>query len=222
MISRPLIIKLDRTIYSLMAKKKTNIVPSLIETWTLSPAATMGSSVRAKGILMELRAKLAWSVRKQLDIKGMSLTLAMQEEDKDEFQAASATVARLLEKIENLPILPREIEDILTISTTERRRWLDDGRLPSGGIRSVKLRGRAKKITFHVFEPKMVEELLNSGVIDEWREYDLAAKAENRRRAAHQAKLTRSLKKAKASRGAERTSSDLNGWEEFDRDGLLR
>lgn len=205
-----------------MAKKKSNTVPLLTESWTLPPAATLGSSVRAKGILMELRAKLPFTVRRDLDIAGMVLTLAVPEDDEDEFKAARAKVSKLLETMERLPVLPREIEDILTISTTERRRWLEDGRLPSGGIRTVRLRGRAKRITFHVFEPKVVEELLNNGAIDEWREHDLAAKAENRRRAAHQAKLTRSLKKAKSARPPERSSAELSGWEEFDRDGLLR
>jgi len=205
-----------------MPRKKSNTVPLLKESWTLPPAVTLGSSVRAKGILMELRAKLPFATRKALDIAGMVLTLAIPEDDEDDFKGALAKVSKLLETMESLPLLPREIEDILTISTTERRRWLEDGRLPSGGIRTVRLRGRAKRITFHVFEPKVVEDLLNSGIIDEWREDDLAAKAENRRRAAHQAKLTRSLKKAKSGRPAERSSAELSGWEEFDRDGLLR
>jgi glucose/arabinose dehydrogenase len=34
-----------------------------------------------------------------------------------------------LERIEDLPAIPREVEDILTISTTKRHRWLKDGRL---------------------------------------------------------------------------------------------
>ncbi|WP_296078408.1 hypothetical protein [uncultured Agrobacterium sp.] len=205
-----------------MSKKKSSCVPHLRESWTLQPAATLGSSVRAKGILMELRAKLPLAVRKDLDIAGVVLTLSVPEDDENDFKVASAKISKLLETMDSLPVLPREIEDILTISTTERRRWLEDGRLPSGGIRTVRLRGRAKRITFHVFEPKVVEELLNGGVIDEWREHDIAAKAENRRRATHQAKLTRSLKKAKLARPAKRNSAELSGWEEFDRDGLLR
>ena len=148
-----------------MPKKKSTAIPLLKESWTLPPTATLGSSVRAKGILMELRAKLPFAVRRDLDIAGMVLTLAVPEDDENEFKAARAKVSKLLETMESLPVLPREIEDILTISTTERRRWLEDGRLPSGGVRTVRLRGRAKRITFHVFEPKMVEELLNLSLI---------------------------------------------------------
>jgi len=72
-----------------------------------------------------------------------------------------------------------------------------------------------------------VEDLLDRGVVDEWREEDADAKAEKRRQAAYKAKLTRSLKKAKKpSKKPEHEADDqaqkLRGWEEFDLDGLLR
>jgi hypothetical protein len=131
----------------------------------------------------------------------------------------------LLDGIADLPVIPREIEDILTITASERKRWLEDGRLPSAGTRTVRLQGRARKITFHVFDPRVVEDLLDRGAVDEWREVDAAAKAENRRRAAYQAKLTRSLKKREKTEQTERTdetATGLSGWEEFGSDGLLR
>lgn len=174
----------------------------------------------------ELRARLPVATRKSLDVSGNILTLAMPEESEDEFRSNAIVVARSLENIESLPVIPREIEDILTISTTERRRWLEDGRLASAGTRTVRLRGRARQITFHVFDPRVVEDLLDRGAVDEWREEDAAAKSENRRRTAHQAKLTRSLKNAgrakpKSELGAEDASFKLAGWDEFGRDGLL-
>ncbi|EJC83989.1 hypothetical protein Rleg4DRAFT_6244 [Rhizobium leguminosarum bv. trifolii WSM2297] len=210
-----------------MAKNKKTETPALVETWTLPPAATLGSSVRAKGILLEIRARLPSSLRKSLDISGRVFTLTMPESMRNEFRHASAVIAKSLEGIESLPVIPREIEDILTISTTERRRWLEDGRLPSAGTRTVKLRGRARQITFHVFEPRMVEDLLDRGAVEEWREKDTAAATENRRRAAYKAKLTRSLKKDRKTTAAspdlaEEASAKLRGWEEFGRDGLLR
>jgi hypothetical protein len=66
---------------------------------------------------------------------------------------------------------------------TERHRWLADGRLPSAGTRTVRLAGRARQITFHVFDPKVVEDLLDRAVIDEWRVEDAEAKAEKRAKA---------------------------------------
>jgi hypothetical protein len=208
-------------------EEQAHVTTAFKETWTLAPSATLGSSVRAKGILLELRARLPLPTRKSLDVRGNILTLAMPEGSEDAFRSTASLVARSLENIESLPIIPREIEDILTISTTERRCWLEDGRLPSAGTRTVRLRGRARQITFHIFDPRVVEDLLDRSSVDEWREEDAAAKSENRRRAAYQAKLTRSLKKASKARarselGPEDASPKLAGWDEFGRDGLLR
>lgn len=209
-----------------MPKHSENTAEELTASWTVTSAATLGSSVRAKGILLEIRARLPASIRKALDIDGRVLTLAMPATSEKEFSAASATVAEALHGIESLPVIPREIQDILTITATERHRWLDDGRLPSAGTRTVRLNGRARRITFHVFDPKVVVDLLDHGMADEWRVQDAEARAENRRRGAWKAKLTRSLKN-----GAEaeprstpdgNVRPDLTGWEEFVRDGFLR
>ncbi len=210
-----------------MPKTEDDMPADLIEAWTLSAAATLGSAVRARGILLELRARLPAAVRKSLDINGQVLTLAMPAGSRAEFSAASAVIGSSLKEIESLPVIPREIEDILTITTTERHRWRGDGRLPSAGTRTVKLAGRAKSITFHVFDPRLVEDILDRGVIEEWREEDAAAALENRQRAAFKAKLTRSLKKAKKASPASKDTTDdaaskLRDWDAFKRDGLLR
>ncbi|MBB4589506.1 hypothetical protein GGE50_005428 [Rhizobium leguminosarum] len=78
-----------RPIYSHMAKPKTTDDAELIKEWPLSTAATLGSSVRAKGILMEIRARLPLAVRKSLEIEAGALTLAMAETAKSAFRAAS-------------------------------------------------------------------------------------------------------------------------------------
>lgn len=209
-----------------MAKLEKDGV-ELLRTWTLSTAATLGSSVRAKGILQELQARLPAVSKNSLGLEGSELTLVMPAGEKAAFKAAAAVVARAMEEVDSLPVIPREIEDILAIKTSERHRWLADGRLPSAGTRTVRLNGRARRITFHVFDPKVVEDILDRGVVEEWREDDAAAAIENRRKAAYKAKLTRSLKKTgktrKASdRGADDAATELRGWEEFDVDGLLR
>ncbi len=209
-----------------MPKHEKNDV-ELIRTWTLSPAATMGSSVRAKGILQELQSRVPATSKKSLALDGSDIILAMSASEKAVFNAAAAVVSRAMEDVETLPVIPREIQDILTIKVGERHRWLADGRLPSAGTRTVRLNGRARRITFHVFDPKVVEDLLDRGAVDEWREEDAEAKAENRRKAAYKAKLTRSLKKAakteKVNKGKpDDAASQLRGWEEFDVDGLLR
>lgn len=199
----------------------------LVGTWPLSYAARLGSSVRSKGIYLEVRAHLPVAARKCLAVRAGEISLRMPENASSEFAAASAVVSKALEGIGSLPLLPREIEDILGISSTERRRWLADGRLASAGTRTVRLRGRAKKITFHVFDPRMVEDLLDRSAVDGWRADDAERAAENRRQGAWKAKLTRSNQAgAGVARRAEDTGDDerfkLRGWREFERDGLLR
>lgn len=209
-------------------RKKDKSDIELIRTWTLPAAVTMGSAVRAKGILQEIQSKLPSSARKSIWLEGVDLTLAMAAHDKLAFKAAATIAAKVIEEAGSLPVIPREIEDILTIKTSERHRWLADGRLPSAGTRTVRLNGRARQITFHVFDLKIIEDLLDRGAVDEWRVEDAEAKAEKRRKAAYQAKLTRSLKKKSEKRsktsesGSEDPASKLRGWEEFDIDGLLR
>jgi len=68
------------------------------------------------------------AMRKHLDIRPRLLALGMPAGSDDEFVRTSEAVTRNLVGIENMPIIPREIQDILT---TERQRWLKDGRLPS-------------------------------------------------------------------------------------------
>lgn len=191
-------------------------------------AVTMGSAVRAKGVLQEIQARLPATSKKLISLDGADITLAMAASEKTAFNAAAAIATKVVTEAEALPVIPREIEDILTIKTSERHRWLADGRLPSAGTRTVRLNGRARQITFHVFDPKVVEDLLDRGVVEEWRVEDAEAKAEKRQRAAYQTNLTRSLKKGAATRpknseeSAKDPTSKLRGWEEFDVDGLLR
>jgi len=200
--------------------RKDQDEPRLTHEWTLPAAATLGSSVRARGILLEMRARLPGAMRRRLDIMGNVLTLSVPVSEPEAFAAAVATVSGGLEGIENLPVIPREIQDTLTITATERHRWLKDGRLPSAGTRTVKLQGRARQITFHVFDPRRVEELIDSGVIDDWREQDAETARENRLRAAWARKVARAEKAGKAA-PAEGERVELVGWAAFARENLL-
>ncbi|PBC09169.1 hypothetical protein [Mesorhizobium sp. WSM3859] len=204
------------------ARRKSDPVGKLIAEWPLSPAATLGSSMRARGIFLEIRARLPAQLRKLLHIESRVLTLRLPEGSDADVEAAAAIVSKAMQDIEDLPVIPREVEDILTISSGERHRWLKDGRLQSAGIRTVKLRGRARKITFHVFDPRHIEDVLDRDLVTVWREEDAVARAENRRRAAAKAALKRALKKGSGAASHSHDEAGLRGWEDFDMDGLLR
>jgi hypothetical protein len=203
-------------------KPKTTAPEEIVATWALPYAATLGSSVRVRGIFLEVRSRLPAASRNRLSIKARELLLHRPEGSGEDLSKLMAKVSAALEGIESLPVIPREIEDILAIKTTERHRWLKDGRLPSAGTRTVRLRGRASKITFHVFDPRIVEDLLDRDVVEAWREADAITAAENRRRAAWKAKLTRARKQTPAaeSTGDVTSPDQLVGWAEFERGEL--
>ncbi|KAB0682775.1 hypothetical protein [Aureimonas leprariae] len=201
--------------------------PPLAAEWPFPVAAALGSAVRATGIEREIRARLPWGLRNCLAVASGCIALRMPDGEAAEFAAARAIVATALEGIAALPVLPGEVEDILTISARERLKWTRDGRLRSAGTRTVKLRGRAKAVTFHVFDPRHVEDVLDRDLPTIWREEDAAAIRENRKRAAGKAARTRAGE-GKAVAGTERRAPSqavrprLQGWEAFETEGLLR
>ncbi|MBZ9696302.1 hypothetical protein [Mesorhizobium sp. CO1-1-9] len=199
---------------------------SMVAEWPLPPSATLGSSLRLKGIEREVRARLPWTVRKFAKAETGRIVLRMLQADADAFRAASATISRTLEGIEALAVLPREAEDILTISSRERHRWLRDGRLKSIGTRTVKMRGRSKAVTFHVFDPRHIEDVLDRDLATAWREEDAREISENRRRGAGKAALTRAGKRTGNARKTRNSGKDdgpkLEGWDTFEAEGLLR
>ena len=199
---------------------------SVVAEWPLPPSATLGSAMRLKGIEREIRARLPWAVSKFAKAETGRIVLRMLKTDANAFHAASATISRTLEGIEALAVLPREAEDILTISARERHKWLKDGRLKSIGTRTVKMRGRSKAVTFHVFDPRHIEDVLDRDLASAWREEDAQEASENRRRGAGKAALTRAGKRERKVRSARNSGKDdaprLEGWDTFEAEGLLR
>jgi hypothetical protein len=86
------------------------------------------------------------------------------------------------------------------------------------------MRGRSKAVTFHVFDPKHIEEVLDRDLPNIWREEDADEVARNRRRGANKAAATRAGKNTTAedSGGRVTSGSGLDGWDAFDQEGLLR
>lgn len=179
-------------------RSKTRGRARVVEQWQLPASATLGSAVRAKGILLEVRARLPFAARKLLDLDAGLLVLRVPEDSDTDWDEVLKMVAGELHDIEDLPVIPREVEDILTITSGERHRGLRDGRLQSAGTRTVKVRGRTRRITFHVFDPGHIEDVLDRDMASVWREQDAAAAAENRRRAAGKAALARASKRKAA------------------------
>jgi hypothetical protein len=201
-------------------------VPTRSERWPFPVAAALGSSVRFKGIDREVRLRLPFPVRAYLSVDAERFELRMPEADAEAFEAACETIDTVLAGISTLPVLPSEAEEILTILPRERLKWTKDGRLQSAGTKTVKMRGRAKAVTFHVHDPRHVEDVLDRDMPSVWREEDELAKAENRKFGAGKAARTRAGKGEPKPTKAKRSSpdgdaSELAGMEDFLAAGLL-
>lgn len=201
--------------------------------WPIPASVALGSAVRAKGIEREIRRRLPLDVRPGLTVTGGRAVLSVPETDGPAFEEAAAGVAEILMGLDALPVFPREVDDILTILPRERLKWTKDGRLQSAGTRTVKLRGRAKAVTFHVFDPRHIEDVLDRDLPALWRQDDKQAAIEARRRAAGKAAATRgagqdgvketSLKPRVAKVGAKDDRRPaLDAWDAFAADGFLR
>lgn len=68
-----------------------------------------------------MRARLPMFSKKSLVLESGELVLAMPAEAKTEFHAAAGIVSATMKDIETIPVIPREIQDILTIKPGERR-----------------------------------------------------------------------------------------------------
>ncbi|WP_061936989.1 hypothetical protein [Aureimonas sp. AU22] len=202
--------------------------PPLFAEWPFPRAAALGSRVRAEGIVREIKGRLAFPDRKHLLVQDEIIRLTFEAGEEQRIAAASRIVQEVLDGIGALPVLPREVDDILTILPRERLKWTKDGRLRSVGTRTVKLRGRAKAVTFHVFDPRHIEDVLDRDLASIWRAEDAEAAAENRRRAAGKAAMTRGSKPPRKRGAATERSGplgpkpSLREWEAFDAEGLLR
>jgi hypothetical protein len=80
--------------------------------------------VRAKGILLEVRGHLPFAERRLLHVESGALVLHVPEDDPDDHQTTVDAVTRKLVGIEDLPVIPREVEDTLSIKQAKRHRWL--------------------------------------------------------------------------------------------------
>lgn len=84
----------------------------------------------------------------------------------------------------------------------------------------MKLRGRAREVTFHVFDPRIVEGILDRDWVTDWREEDAAAAAENKRRAAWRGRITRvaGVRSRPSLKGTDaKASLRLVAWDDFER-----
>lgn len=202
----------------------------LVAEWPFPIAAAMGSTLRVKGIHRETKAALPAASRQLLSLEEGVFRIVAPEAEAERFAEAVRLVETILVRASDIPVLPTEVEEILNIGARERLKWTKDGRLRSAGTRTVRMRGRSRTVTFHVHDPRHVEDVLDRDLPTIWREEDEAERIENRRRGAGRAAATRAAKSSGAQRSTPGRSgrvavsaagTDPEGWKAFFAEGLL-
>jgi hypothetical protein len=93
--------------------------------------------------------------------------------EKDLLRLCSIAEERLV-RLREEPLTPTMVEEILSISSAERRRWSKDGRIPTAG--NVLFSQGKKQVSLFVYSPEAISKLsARPGQIAGWRQRDKLA-----------------------------------------------
>ena len=92
----------------------TRVVTSAGTDTYSATAAALGSAVRAQGIEREIRARLPFADRKRLSVEDGIVRLRIPAGQDERLANASRIVGEVLAGVDALPVLPGEVEDIVT------------------------------------------------------------------------------------------------------------
>jgi hypothetical protein len=135
---------------------------------------TLGSEIRAKEIRYKLKVKLRrWRPLEKSD-NGKVVTARFDIADVEKIKCVLADLDRMLDVLTKERLSPQMVEEILGITSLERKRWNKDGRLPKSGTGSFK-KGQ-QEIYFYLHPVAEIAKLAaNPKIIAEWREADAKA-----------------------------------------------
>jgi hypothetical protein len=144
---------------------------------------TLGSAQRSRDILNRVTAKLkgAHPLTHRSDDEEIITQFDIHETRK--LETVIAKIDLMLDRCANEPLMPRMVEEILGITSAERRRWTKDGRLPKSGMASFRRGPQSFYLSTH--PPKKIGQLANnSDLIAQWRKEDAAPLSEHQRASA--------------------------------------
>jgi hypothetical protein len=143
------------------------IVVSYELTWPM----TLGSKTREKDLRRRFKARLQrWSPQKVLDT-GAIISACWATADVEQAKFAIEYLDHMLEAFRKERLIPKIVEEVLSISSQERRRWIKDGRLPKSGTGHFK-KGKTA-FQFYLHSPDEIAKLAaRPEIIAEWRAAD--------------------------------------------------
>jgi hypothetical protein len=145
-----------------------------------SRALTLGSAVRSRDVGNRVKVKLKRLHPLTLRIHNERITAQFDIGDEGKLEAVVADIDLMLDRYVNERLTSRMVEEILGITSAERRRWTKDGRLPKSGMASFR-RG-LQSFYLYLHPPKEIGQLANDpDLIARWRNEDAARSSELQR-----------------------------------------
>lgn len=132
---------------------------------------TLGSQTRAKEIRYKLKLKLrCWRPLEKSD-NGKVVAARFDIADAQKIKCALADLDSMLDALTKDRLSPQIVEEILGITSLERKRWNKDGRLPKSGMGSFKKGQQQIYFYLHPFS-EIAKLAANPKIIARWREAD--------------------------------------------------
>ena len=147
---------------------------TILVSYKLSLAMTLGSKIREKDLRRRIKARLQrWSTQKIKDT-GEIVTACWKTADTERVKSAISHVDQMLDAFRKERVIPKIVEEVLGISARERRRWIKDGRLATSGTGQFK---KGKTVfQFYLHRVDDIARLVaHPEIIAEWRAADAEA-----------------------------------------------
>jgi len=150
-----------------IAHDHEKIVVSYELTWPM----TLGSKTREKDLRRRFKARLQrWFPQEVVDT-GKIISACWATTDVRQAKSAIDYLDHMLDSFRKERLIPKIVEEVLSINSQERRRWIKDGRLPKSGTGHFK---KGKTVfQFYLHSPEEIAKLAaNPEIIAEWRAAD--------------------------------------------------
>jgi hypothetical protein len=132
---------------------------------------TLGSQTRAKEIRYKLKLRLRrWHPFEKSD-NGKIVSARFDIADAERIECALTDLDSMLDALAEERLSPKMVEEILGITSLERKRWNKDGRLPKSGMGSFKKGQQQIYFYLHPFS-EIAKLVANPEIIAKWREAD--------------------------------------------------
>jgi hypothetical protein len=140
---------------------------------------TSGSSQKALQAIRLVKSVFRQQFKCIVMQRSASVSITCPEATEADILRISAVTEQKLTRLQQEPLAAKMVEEILAITSAERRRWSKDGRLPNAG-HALFSQGK-KQVSLFVYPPDTIRELADRPEqIADWRRHDSGTPAFHR------------------------------------------